>query len=174
LGETIAYDAAVEDAKKDAEGILRTVWGGYPFPVDPVRIARSLGINVVDGSLSPNIAGAIVKEPGKDPVILLNENDHPNRKRFTAAHEIGHYMRRSADSADDAFEYVDRRDTLSAMGTDPDERYANAFAANLLMPESEVKRLHKEEVSDFEMALRFGVSREAMGVRLNALGLKPQ
>ena len=157
------------DAKKDAEGILRSVWGGYRFPVDPVRIARRLGINVVDARLAEDVAGAIVKQNGKGPIIVLNETDHANRKRFTVAHEIGHFVRRS----DDSFEYVDRRDTLSTTGTDPDEVYANAFAANLLMPESEVKRLHRERATDLEMALRFGVSREAMNIRLNFLGITP-
>jgi Zn-dependent peptidase ImmA (M78 family) len=170
--QTITYDEQVsfqQEAQLDAEGILRSIWGGYIFPVDPIQIARKLGISVVDAHLAGDVAGAIVKEDGKDPVILLNEADHPNRKRFTAAHEIGHFIRRS----DDSFEYVDRRDTLSTMGTNPDEIYANAFAANLLMPESEVRRLHDERVSDLEMALRFGVSRDAMNVRLSSLGLKP-
>jgi Zn-dependent peptidase ImmA (M78 family) len=169
----MTYDEQVsfqQEAQMDAEGVLRSVWGGYVFPVDPIQIARKLGINVVDGHLGPSIAGAIIKEDGKDPVILLNETDHPNRKRFTAAHEIGHFIRRSA--SDDSFEYVDRRDTLSTMGTNADEMYANAFAANLLMPEAEVRRLHRDGVSDLEMALRFGVSRDAMNVRLSTLGLK--
>ena len=171
MTETITYDANVtlQNAKTDAEGILRSVWGGHRIPVDPVRIARALGINVVDANLAGDVAGAIVKEAGKDAVILVNETDNPNRKRFTVAHELGHFVQKS----DDAFEYVDRRDTLSTMGVSPEEMYANAFAANLLMPEEEVKRLHSEKASDLEMALRFGVSREAMRVRLSSLGITP-
>jgi hypothetical protein len=169
-----AYDATVAslqaEAKKDAEAILRTVWGGYRFPVDPVRISRTLGLTVLDsGRLPEDVAGTIVKEPGRDPLVLLNAFDHPNRKRFTLAHEIGHFTRRG----DAAYEYIDRRDTLSSTGTDPDEIYANAFAANLLMPESEVKRLHREGISDLEMALRFGVSRDAVKFRHVNLGLTP-
>lgn len=166
MTETITYDANVT-AKADAESILRTAWG-YRFPVDPVRIARQLGIDVIDANLAGDVAGAIVKESGKDAVILVNQFDHPNRKRFTVAHELGHFVQKSEDT----FEYVDRRDTLSSMGVSPDEMYANAFAANLLMPEDEIKRLIKEEkTSDLEMAMRFGVSREAMKIRLSSLGL---
>jgi IrrE N-terminal-like domain len=170
---TSAYDAIValqDEAKRDAEAILRTYWSSARFPVDPVRIARSMSLTVLDsGRLPGDVAGTIVKEPGRDALILLNASDHPNRKRFTLAHEIGHYVRRG----DNPFEYVDRRDTLSSTGTDPDEIYANAFAANLLMPESEFKRLHREGVSDFEMALRFGVSRDAVSFRHVNLGLRP-
>jgi Zn-dependent peptidase ImmA (M78 family) len=169
----VAYDelmAIQDDAKKDAEAILRTVWGGFGFPVDPVRIARVLGVNVVDADLAGDVAGAIVKELGKDPVILVNRNDRPQRKRFTVAHEIGHFVKRG----DEPFEYVDRRDTLSTLGSNPEEIYANSFAANLLMPEAEVKRLDNEKMTDIEMALRFGVSREAMNIRLNNLGMKPR
>jgi Zn-dependent peptidase ImmA (M78 family) len=169
MTEAIAYDPNVT-AKADAESILRSAWVRHHYPVDPVRIARSLGVNVVDANLAGDVAGAIVKEPGKDAVILVNQTDHPNRKRFTVAHELGHFVQKS----EDAFEYVDRRDTLSTMGVSPDEMYANAFAANLLMPEEEVKRLHNEKTSDLEMALRFGVSREAMSIRLSSLGLTPQ
>lgn len=167
----IAYDDQVslqEEAKREAERLLVGFWGGYRYPVDPVRIARLLGISVVDAHLGSDIAGAIVKEGGRDPVILLNESDHPNRKRFTAAHEIGHFVRHK----EDAFEYVDRRDTLSTTGTDADEIFANAFAANLLMPEQDVRRLFREDLSDLEMAARFGVSREAVGFRVSNLALK--
>jgi Zn-dependent peptidase ImmA (M78 family) len=172
--ELNAYDGVVSiqtEAKKDAEAILRTVWGGHRFPVDPVRIARALGITVLDSRLPDDVAGTIVKENGKGPLVLLNGADHSNRKRFTLAHELGHFVRRADEGT---FEYVDRRDILSAQGTDPDEIYANAFAANLLMPESEILRLHRgERATDLELALRFGVSREAVGIRLANLGIKP-
>lgn len=68
-----------------------------------------------------------------------------------------------------------RRDTLSAAGTDPEEIYANAFAANLLMPEYEVRRLRRgKRASDLDLALRFGVSREAAKRRLADLGIDPR
>ena len=39
------------------------------------------------------------------------------------------------------------------------------------MPEDEVRRLHAEKATDYEMALRFGVSFDAMNVRLRVLGI---
>lgn len=157
-----------DEAARDAERILSQTWRSG-LPIDPARIATRLGLDVVEALLDENVAGALVKEQGRDPLILLNQEDSSNRKRFTCAHEIGHYVRRR-DNLDN-FEYVDRRDFLASLGQDPDEIYANAFAANLLMPRDEVKRLVDDGVSDFEMALRFGVSREAMHYRLSNMGL---
>lgn len=157
-----------EDAKRDAEGIRRAAWQDI-LPVDPVLIARWLGINVLEAELDRDVAGALVKQSGQDPTILLNAVDSPNRQRFTCAHELGHFARRSDQP--DVYEYVDRRNTLSAMGQDEEEMYANAFAANLLMPEDHVRRFHERGMNDLEMSLRFSVSREAIVNRLKNLGL---
>jgi Zn-dependent peptidase ImmA (M78 family) len=160
--------AVREDAARDAARIREQTWGDA-IPVDPVLIARRLGIHVLDAPLGPDTSGALVKEREQDPRILLNSSDSANRKRFTCAHEIGHFVKR--DDAPEEYEYVDLRGPLAATGSDPEERYANAFAACLLMPEDYVRQLHNEGVADLEMAMRFDVSREAMQNRLSALNL---
>jgi Zn-dependent peptidase ImmA (M78 family) len=157
------------DPAQDAERILAEVWRGG-LPVDPVRIARALGIRVLNACLEPDVSGALVKECQHDPAILLNAADSPNRRRFTCAHEIGHFVKRS--DAPEEYEYIDRRDTLASTGRDPDEVYANQFAASLLMPAKYVRRLAEEGLSDLQMALRFDVSLEAMQYRLHHLGLR--
>ncbi len=160
-------DCSKAEAARDAERLLARAWqraSEIPLPVDPVKIARSLGIDVVDAPLDPNVCAAIVKERGQDPTILLNMIDSRNRQRFSCAHELGHFIRRSENP--DEYEYVDLRDLLASTGTDPEEVYANEFAACLLMPEKEVRRLRSGGVEDYEMALIFGVSREAMHYRL--------
>jgi Zn-dependent peptidase ImmA (M78 family) len=161
-------DVAMSEAAKDAESVRASAWGD-DFPVDPVRIARRLGIEVLDAQFAPNVSGALVKRPGQDPVILVNAADSPNRKRFTCAHEIGHFVRRS--DSPDAYERVDLRGPLASAGQDPEEIYANAFAACLLMPEAEVRRLVKSGKSELELAQYFDVSREAMQYRLQNLRL---
>lgn len=161
----------------DAASLLKTVWTRglleTPIPVDPIRIARSLGIDTLDADLGPDVAGAIVKQGGRDPVILLNIKDSSNRKRFTCAHELGHFVRQSqkAALAGEDYEFIDLRATLASEGTDPEEIYANQFAASLLMPESQVKEFHKKDLGPVEMAYEFQVSSDAMGFRLHKLGL---
>lgn len=159
---------ASAQAAKDADRILDSVWGGW-IPVDPVRIARGLGIRVVDAPLDSNVSGALVKEQGQDPTIMLNAADSPNRKRFSCAHEIGHFVRRREQP--EKYEYVDYRAGLASTGSDPEEVYANQFAACLLMPEAEVRAAHRQGLDDLDMAIRFDVSREAMQFRLRNLGL---
>jgi Zn-dependent peptidase ImmA (M78 family) len=155
-------------AAKDAAQLLGEVWLGV-VPVDPVAIARRAGLRVTDAELDDNTMGALVKKPGQDPTIIINANDGENRRRFTCAHEIGHYIKRS----DQAEEYTtaDLRSSLSAAGTDEDEIYANEFAACLLMPDAHIRGFHAEGLADWEMAIRFKVSREAMQFRLKHLGL---
>jgi Zn-dependent peptidase ImmA (M78 family) len=158
------------EAARDAARLRAAVWGGA-IPVDPVSIARAAGLRVLDASLDENTLGALIKQPGQDPTILLNGNDSENRKRFTCAHEIGHFVRRSEET--DEYTTIDLRNPLSATGEDPEEVYANEFAACLLMPEDDVRRLVKMGLDDLEMSIRFRVSREAMQYRLKNLGLRP-
>jgi Zn-dependent peptidase ImmA (M78 family) len=73
--------------------------------------------------------------------------------------------------ADEEYEYVEHRGPLSSAGTEPEEIYANNFAASLLMPEAEVRRLFKEGLQLYQMAQTFDVSQEAVAYRLRNLGL---
>lgn len=153
-------------ATEAAERVLREQWGDS-IPVDPARIARKMGIEVSDAYLDPDVAGAIEKRDGRPAHIYLSASDHPNRKRFTCAHEIGHYVKNEGGN----FEYIDYRDGTAAMGVYEDELFANAFAAALLMPEREVRRLHGLGMHERDMCRTFGVSQAAMVNRLKNLAL---
>lgn len=143
--------------------------GRIPFPVDPFKIAQNLGIKVRTVPLEPDTAGFILKESFEDnPTIYLNKRDGLQRRRFTLAHELGHFVKhRGADE----IAYVDNRDELASRGTDPNERWCNSFAAELLMPEAIVKKDWALGKSVEQMRSKFNVSMAAMTVRLNSLGL---
>ena len=160
--------AKVENASVAAKELLEECWDGT-LPIDPVRIASSLGVKVLDANLKDDVSGALVKKPERDPSILLNAEDSKNRKRFTCAHELGHYVRRAGEPTQ--YEYVDYRDQRSSTGTDEEEKFANSFAASLLMPKVAVEALHEQDLPSFRMAKQFGVSPEAMQYRLENLGL---
>jgi Zn-dependent peptidase ImmA (M78 family) len=151
--------------------VLKTVWtrgeAEIRIPVDPFYIARGLGIDVFLSALDDGVSGMLVRQGWyDDPKIYLNRDDHRNRQRFTCAHEIGHYVKRSAEGNDgDMWEYVDRRDNLASRGTDPEEVYANQFAANLLMPRDLVERMKGRGIAT--LAYEFGVSADAMNFRLD-------
>ena len=112
----------------------------------------------------------LVKRSGQDAAIYLNRLDSQARQRFTCGHELGHYVKRgSAETGD--WEFIDRRDSVSSRGIDPAEVYANQFAAALLMPASMVRDLADSHEA-FELAIMFGVSQDAMGLRLRNLGMR--
>lgn len=165
------------DPENDARQILRTVWApdgdGVPvhLPVDPFVIAQKLGIKAYAAGLDEGISGMLVKRAGEDPEIYVHASDSPNRRRFTCAHELGHYYKRSG-TGDTEWEYVEHRDLLTSAGNDPEEIYANKFAASLLMPREEVERRCNEGHALPSLAYEFGVSEDAMRFRLVNLGLK--
>ncbi|WP_052959708.1 ImmA/IrrE family metallo-endopeptidase [Pseudomonas lundensis] len=64
-----------------------------------------------------------------------------------------------------------KRDTSFNNYNDPDEIAANAFAANLLMPEDLVRDLYGSARNVQDLAEAFGVSSVAMTYRLKNLGM---
>lgn len=155
-----------------ASALLSNIWGDRGFPVDPVWIANELGLDVVETQISNEVSGALLKEAEQDPVIILNQNDSNVRKRFTCAHELGHYIRRTENGMSLEYQFIDYRGKLSSKGIDPEEIFANQFAACLLMPEKEVRRLADAKYSPVMMSSYFGVSDDAIRFRLSKLGLR--
>jgi len=159
-----------QTAIQASDELRNAIWKDRGFPVDPVTIANKLGIKILKTDLPDEVSGALIKEKGKDPIIVGHYDDSDNRKRFTYAHELGHYVYRlQRDGDNDEYEYIDLRDQISATGTKEEEIFANQFAANLLMPGREVKNQYKQKPSIMLMAVYFGVSVEAMKFRLKNL-----
>ena len=158
--------------RDEAQKIFDKIWSNRSFPVDPITIGKILGLNILETELPDTVSAALIKEAGKDPKIALHKTDHSNRKRFSCAHELGHYIYR-IESADDAveYEYICLRGLSASRGTENEEIFANQFAAHLLMPNSTIKELVGAGKKIFEMALFFGVSAEALKHKLNFMGL---
>lgn len=102
-------------------------------------------------------------------VILVNAAEPETRRRFTIAHELGHWVCQCLEGHTAPI-YCRAED----IGGDPAakqlEREANVFAAELLMPEEAIRKADVGEgCSD-----AFGVSREAMAWRLYSFELGPK
>ena len=66
--------------------------------LDVLRLCEDLKIKVINYEFSDQrISGAIVHTPN-EWLIYLNDKDSRRRKRFTVAHEIGHYISFEAGS----------------------------------------------------------------------------
>lgn len=160
------------DAARQAELIRERYWTDGVFPVDPVTISDRMGIDVRETELPDDVSGMLVKRPEEDPVILLASRDSDRRKRFTCAHELGHYVYNvEVRSVSDRFEWVDFRNGESSTARLPEEVFANQFAANLLMPEDAVRRRRHKLKALWQLADYFGVSEEAASYRLRRLNL---
>jgi Zn-dependent peptidase ImmA (M78 family) len=164
----------LQHAERDAANLLRNSWWitdahDLPIPVDPIDLARGLGILVTTVGLPSDQSGSIEMRPDGSVEIRLNQWDHENRRRFTCAHEIGHYLRRKGDRSVRTF--TDYRSTLAGLGVDSEEIYANQFAAALLMPAHLVKKWFLAGWSPELMARQLGTSEQAMHLRLRNLAL---
>lgn len=171
-------------APSRAERAARQVLGAAgvtkpPVPVESLVAAE--GIRLAFDSIGGNDVSGMLYRRGASAVMVVNEQHHPHRQRFTIAHELGHYRLHDADAYLDGTASLRFRDGTSATGTDREEREANAFAAGLLMPADWVqdhfiamvtaRRAMDEDSAVVRLADRFDVSEQAMRIRLVDLGL---
>ena len=166
------------------EALLKSQGGKGPAPVeqwDPPYCGdigmkiRADGVWIYGGTpigrmpLVKLFASILRKEDGfRDPEILLNPIDSRERRRFICAHAIGHYSRNVEMRRHGAWEVVDGRDFF-ATDPDPEEAYASAFAAELLMPWPVLQELD-DTTGAASLAALFGVTGDVMCARLDRIG----
>jgi Zn-dependent peptidase ImmA (M78 family) len=111
------------------------------------------------------------------PIIGVNSLHHPNRQRFTIAHEIGHLvMHRNKLSSTVHVDKIFERGVLATLGSDQDEIEANRFAAELLIPRAFLEKEITDESFDIDddrpmerLAKLFRVSRQMLEFRFQNL-----
>lgn len=140
-------------------------------PVDLNSLAKALGLEVNESFLDADVSGELTRDKNGQYQININSYNPPNRKRFTLAHEIGHYILHRqlvGDGLDD-----DRAYRSSSAGRyfntrigPVHETEANKFAAQLLMPTHLISELKTQGCSRADMAKRLGVSEHALAIRL--------
>jgi len=107
--------------------------------------------------------------------LLIRRDDPPFRKKFTIAHELGHWVLANLDNVQVRFGKANQR--VLAFRTEhkrqtTEEAWCNRFAASLLMPKEDIHRyLHSlKEVNLLDSIIRgpsiFRVSQEAFLFRV--------
>jgi Zn-dependent peptidase ImmA (M78 family) len=154
--------------------------------IDPVVIAEHYGIRVRESDLEDSLSGFLIRDNEGRAFIGVNRSNGEARKRFTIAHELGHYFLHDQtmpfiDGPTGRFKVLPR-DEVSAEGSDVREVEANRFAAELLMPEEHLRDdleghghidlFHDEDTDSVikMLATKYGVSVRAMTIRLERLG----
>jgi Zn-dependent peptidase ImmA (M78 family) len=150
-----------QKAKKTAIQILDSFSIVSP-PVNPVEIARKLGIKV----LFANFGGDASKEVSgfydfEENTIYVNKEEYPLRQTFTIAHEIGHKQLHAEWVKSSDYKVLLRSDT----NKDSIEKEADSFAANLLVPRFMLDKYYERSVT--ELSILFAVSVPVIKNRLS-------
>ena len=137
-------------------------------PVDVEGLATRCGVRVLPIASGDGFSGVLVEL--EDGAAIGYAKEYEPRRRFSIAHELGHHLLHHYDNF-----HIDPERTASD-GHPPgydwrDERAANDFAAQLLMPAAWVTQRFKNARHVSGLATQFGVSQEAMRYRLVNLGL---
>ncbi|MDY0204822.1 MAG: ImmA/IrrE family metallo-endopeptidase [Desulfovibrio desulfuricans] len=141
--------------------VLKSYWD-YSLPVNPVEIAEKLGLKVYMSDELGRLGGYYDQQ---EKEITINENDALSRQRFSVAHEIGHCVLGHGSSP------RDNQAAYNQQNYSKKEFQANIFAAELLMPKDAMQVM--VEIRGMKLATlceTFGVSEEAMTIRLRSLG----
>ena len=169
--------------KKARELLARLNIQSVPVPLE--RIGKAVGAVIRYSPLDEELSGMIYVKDGL-PIIGVNRLHHPNRQRFTVAHEIGHLVLHRNLISEQV--HVDKkfpielsglkRDSISGLGTEPVEIEANRFAAALLIPESYLEKMLGSRQFDIddeepveELARKLRVSKQALEFRIRNLYL---
>ncbi len=143
-----------------------------PIPVE--RIAEQYGLDIRVAPFEGDLSGALVRTDS-ETYIGVNSFHHPNRQRFTVAHELAHFfLHKGMRLHIDKNIWVNWRDDESSKAVNWEEIQANRFAAELLMPTAFLMRdLNKLGRVDDNLvqllARKYKVSSQAMDIRLNSL-----
>lgn len=173
----------------------------YDSDATPIKkIYDKLDIKLVELDLESyknngNILGYIIAknenfeiEPGESTVVAgVNKNDGPRRKNFTKAHELYHAIYDLSEKMKESprakyvhsvrIESAEKRtvkgeNRRDAKARKENEKKANEFAAQLLMPADKLSAAYQVTKSIKELAQRFDVSHKNMKERLRNLGLR--
>ncbi len=140
--------------------------GGSHFVQLRNAIENSLFIDVVvdEGSESDVLGAAITDR--RLPLLIVNANQRRQRALFTLAHELGHVLVGGTAT-------IITDEDLAA--SNASERFANAFAAELLLPETMIREtlIYETKVPDAlaNMLVKSGVSWQTLIYRLHNLRL---
>jgi hypothetical protein len=150
--------------RREAERLLEAA-GATHEPVSLHDVVSALNLSLIEADREPFSCEAALAPLGDGFAVSVRGDRGERRRRFSIAHEIGHFVLHPAQARHERGGAVNEATRVR-------EREADAFAAELLMPERLVRQAALEDGADVRrLADRFEVSVAAMSVRLRRLGL---
>lgn len=108
-----------------------------PIPDLEGVLELELGLRIFVRPLQSSISGVYAYHPEIGACIVLNKLHPGSRRRWTLAHELAHFMTTRSEPS-----VV----LVSESRKNPDDAFADAFAAAFLMPSATVRRIFDEYV----------------------------
>lgn len=154
--------------RRSPEELLFDLGVEAPGDIDVEAIAEHCGATVVYEPLAG--CAARILGLGERAIITVDSSSSPARRRFSVAHELGHWM---CDRGRIGFSCTEQILIAGWGGANPEHR-ANTFAAELILP----RKMFKERAKSCEpslancraLARAFGTSLTATALRLVDLG----
>lgn len=164
------------EIQQTANEILRNAGAGENLPVDLTAIMTGHSFDYSEEEIEDMISSYVVSK-GNKRHICLKSSLKDERKRFEAAHAIGHiFLHGDLEKSLFIEKQAYNRDSNSFVREIPEEVEANHFASCLLMPEQLVYDvvvktkgpINESDIKTF--AKKFNVTPMTMCLRLNRLG----
>lgn len=122
----------------EAQRIVQDV-GIAALPVDPIEIARSHDIHVAGKDCEGGVSGMLIRNENRFAIVYATHVPSEGFKRFSIAHELGHYF--MPGHPESVFRNGEVHRSQAEYATaDTIEREADEFAAGLLMPSALVTK----------------------------------
>lgn len=140
-------------------------------PINARQLASEYGLDVLFTKFPEEMSKVCGFIDFNNSKMYVNANDSTNRQNFTIAHELGHWLLHKDEIMENPSEYKILMRQPIGGETDPKEKEANTFAAELLVPADKLKELKRKGLSNSKIAELFVVSEQVIGYRLSNVGL---
>ena len=149
----------------EAKRLLTESEAGKTRPVNLATIITELGLKA---TYKEGMRDYALLNPMDKTIYILKDNQPIRDKIFAVAHEIGHWILHSRDKERPRFDFSGK-DRPSDKVLIEEEREANAFAFELLMPYKETRNMIIFGYSVNYIASHFGVPIETAYRRYNEI-----
>ena len=135
-------------------------------PVDLVRILGSEGIQYEEVDDFPDSVDALIIEDGEKVYAAVNARQHLHRRRFSLAHELGHYFLHRGEQVVDLVD-IDNppAEQVGVEAKGPAEIEADLFAGELLVPLEMLRKHVKEDIPTISKV--FLVSEQVVAIAIS-------
>ena len=147
---------------KEVAAKIRKEWNlGLDGIVNVIDLLERNGVKVIEIDAPDSFDGMSSLVNEKFHVVILNKTFSVERKRFTALHELGHLVLQFPQNIDNKQE----------------ESFCHLFASEMLVPESELKRIlgkNRKDISYQELKpiqLSYGISCDAIMYKAKDCGI---